>query len=60
MKRLQILDRFLALWIVLSMGIGIILGNFVPNISVVLESVKFVDVPLPLGQFLILNWLWLA
>lgn len=42
------------------MGIGIILGNFVPNISVVLESVKFVDVPLPLGQFLTLIWLWLA
>lgn len=50
MKRLAILDRFLALWIILSMGVGIILGYFVPNISVVLESVKFVDVSLPLGK----------
>lgn len=49
MKRLAILDRFLALWILLSMGIGIILGYFVPNTSVVLEKVQFVNVSLPLG-----------
>ncbi|KAI5474324.1 bile acid:sodium symporter [Pseudohyphozyma bogoriensis] len=47
-KRLAFLDQLLALWIVLAMAIGIILGYFVPNTSVVLEKVKFVDVSLPL------------
>ena len=34
------------------MAVGIILGYFVPNTAVVLESVKFVDVSLPLGKSL--------
>lgn len=49
MKRLALLDQLLALWILLAMAIGIVLGYFVPNTSVVLEKVKFVDVSLPLG-----------
>lgn len=48
-RRLNFLDRFLALWIFLAMGVGIILGYFVPNTSVVLEKVQFVDVSVPLG-----------
>lgn len=31
------------------MAVGIILGEFVPSTSVVLEKVKFVEVSLPLG-----------
>lgn len=50
-KRLAFLDRFLALWIFLSMAIGLILGNLVPNTSIVLDKVKFVQVSLPLGEF---------
>ncbi|KAK4702139.1 arsenite transporter, partial [Phenoliferia sp. Uapishka_3] len=53
-KALAWLDKLLALWIILAMGIGIILGYFVPNTSVVLEKVKFVDVSLPLGSSLFL------
>ena len=49
-KRLKLLDQLLALWIFLAMAVGIILGYFVPNTAVVLESVKFVDVSLPLGE----------
>lgn len=49
-KRLALLDQLLALWIVLAMGLGIILGYFVPNTSVVLEKVQFVNVSLPLGE----------
>ncbi|KAL8290541.1 hypothetical protein RQP46_002799 [Phenoliferia psychrophenolica] len=52
-KSLALLDKLLALWIVLAMGIGIILGYFVPNTAVVLEKVKFVDVSLPLAIALI-------
>lgn len=50
LKRLSWLDNLLALWIVLSMGLGIILGYFVPNTSVVLQKVEFVNVSLPLGE----------
>lgn len=49
MKRLAWLDKLLAVWIILAMAVGIILGEFVPQTSVVLEKVKFVDVSLPLG-----------
>jgi ACR3 family arsenite transporter len=43
------LDKLLALWILLAMGIGIILGYFVPSTEEVLDKIKFVDVSLPLG-----------
>ena len=46
---LKLLDQLLALWIFLAMAVGIILGYFVPNTSVVLEKVQFVSVSLPLG-----------
>lgn len=50
LKRLNWLDNLLALWIVLAMALGIILGYFVPNTSVVLQKVEFVNVSLPLGK----------
>lgn len=52
LKRLAWLDKLLAVWIILAMAVGIILGEFVPQTSVVLEKVKFVDVSLPLGAVL--------
>ncbi|GAA5826463.1 hypothetical protein JCM5353_001830 [Sporobolomyces roseus] len=52
LKRLAILDQLLALWIILAMGIGLIIGNF-SNAAPVLESVKFVDVSVPLAVALI-------
>ena len=48
-KSLAWLDKLLALWILLAMGIGIILGYFVPSTEEVLDKIKFVDVSLPLG-----------
>lgn len=49
LKALGWLDRLLALWIFLAMAIGIILGNFVPNIAPALQQGKFVDVSIPIG-----------
>ena len=49
-KSLGLLDRFLALWIFLTMLIGIILGNFVPNIGPALQRGKFVGVSVPIGK----------
>ncbi|RAL09888.1 arsenic resistance protein, partial [Aspergillus homomorphus CBS 101889] len=48
-KQLAILDQFLALWILLAMAVGIILGNFVPNTSQALEKGKFVGVSVPIA-----------
>ncbi|GAA6015489.1 hypothetical protein JCM11491_004369 [Sporobolomyces phaffii] len=52
LKRLAIVDQFLALWIILAMAVGLIIGNF-SSASEVLEQVKFVDVSLPLAIALI-------
>ena len=51
-KSLGLLDRFLALWILLAMAIGIILGNFVPNTGPALQKGKFVGVSIPIGELL--------
>jgi ACR3 family arsenite transporter len=49
-KSLGLLDRFLAVWILLAMAIGIILGNFVPNTGPALQKGKFVGVSVPIGK----------
>jgi ACR3 family arsenite transporter len=49
-KSLGWLDRFLAVWILLAMIIGIILGNFVPSTGPALEKGKFVGVSVPIGK----------
>lgn len=48
-KGLGWLDRFLAIWIILAMAIGILLGNFVPATGPALERGKFVGVSVPIG-----------
>lgn len=52
-KGLGWLDRFLALWILLAMIIGVLLGNFVPNTGPALQKGKFVGVSVPIGEFLV-------
>lgn len=49
-KSLGLLDRFLALWILLAMIIGILLGNFVPNTGPALQRGQFVGVSVPIGK----------
>lgn len=51
-KALGWLDRLLALWILLAMIVGILLGNFVPNTGPALEKGKFVGVSIPIGTSL--------
>lgn len=50
-KRLSWLDRLLALWILLAMAVGIILGNFVPETGPALQKGDFVGVSVPIGVF---------
>jgi ACR3 family arsenite transporter len=49
-KSLGWLDRFLAVWILLAMIIGILLGNFVPQTGPALQKGKFVGVSVPIGN----------
>lgn len=48
-KSLGILDRFLAVWILLAMVIGILLGNFVDETGPALQRGKFVGVSIPIA-----------
>ena len=49
-KGLGWLDRLLALWILLAMVVGILLGNFVPSVGPALHKGKLVGVSLPIGK----------
>ncbi|CEQ38657.1 SPOSA6832_00105 [Sporobolomyces salmonicolor] len=56
LRQLNFLDRFLALWILLAMVLGLIVGNF-SSADEVLEKVKFVDVSLPLAiALMVMMW----
>src|SRR5699024_2668329 len=38
MQEMSFLDRWLAVWIILAMGLGLALGRFVPGLNAVLDS----------------------
>ena len=44
LKPLGWLDKLLALWIILAMALGLLLGVFVPSAQQVLNQTKFVNV----------------
>lgn len=48
-RSLGILDRFLAVWILLAMAVGILLGNFVDETGPALQKGKFVGVSIPIA-----------
>lgn len=48
-KSLGILDRFLAVWIILAMVVGVLLGNFVENTGPALQKGKFVGISVPIA-----------
>lgn len=54
-KALSWLDRFLALWILLAMAVGILLGNFVPETGPALQKGEFVGVSVPIGAWFFLD-----
>ncbi|KAJ5020803.1 sodium bile acid symporter family-domain-containing protein [Bipolaris maydis] len=49
LKALSFLDRFLVVWIVLAMGIGIALGNTVDSVGPALQKGEFVGVSIPIA-----------
>jgi len=48
-KALGWLDRFLAIWILLAMVIGVLLGNFVDDVGLALQKGHFVGVSVPIA-----------
>ena len=57
LKPLGWLDKLLALWIILAMAVGILLGAFVPSAREVLNQTKFVNVSLPSAiGLLVMMW----
>jgi len=49
-KSLGWLDRFLAVWILLAMIVGVLLGNFVTETGPALQKGKFAGVSVPIGK----------
>ena len=49
-KSLGWLDRLLALWILLAIIVGILLGNYVDSVGPALQRGKFVQVSVPIGK----------
>jgi ACR3 family arsenite transporter len=48
-NRLSTLDRYLPLWIVLSMGVGLLLSLYVPNLDKTLDAIKLDNLSLPIA-----------
>ncbi|KAF2494149.1 arsenical-resistance protein ACR3 [Lophium mytilinum] len=54
LRGLSFLDRFLVIWIILAMAIGIILGNTVPSTGPALQKGQFVGVSIPIAVGLLI------
>ncbi|WP_375480820.1 ACR3 family arsenite efflux transporter [uncultured Jatrophihabitans sp.] len=54
LARLSTLDRFLPLWIVIAMAVGIGLGRAIPSLARDLDSVKIGSISLPIAVGLLL------
>ena len=55
LKRLSTLDRYLPLWIVGAMGLGLLLGRLFPGLGALLNRVQVAGVSVPIG----LGLLWM-
>ena len=55
-KRLNFVDRYLTLWIFLAMGLGVVLGNFFPQIDQWINqfSVGTTNIPLAIGLIIMM------
>src|SRR5699024_12510755 len=48
-KEMSFLDRWLAVWILLAMGLGLALGRFVPGLNTALDSMRVRGISLPIA-----------
>ena len=54
LRRLSTLDRFLPVWIIAAMAVGLLLGRAVPGLDEALDAVTVGDVSLPIALGLLL------
>jgi ACR3 family arsenite transporter len=54
MARLSMLDRFLPVWIVAAMALGLALGRWVPGVDDALSAIEVGNVSLPIAVGLLL------
>ncbi|MBT8171992.1 ACR3 family arsenite efflux transporter [Candidatus Bathyarchaeota archaeon] len=52
--RLSIFEKYLALWVLLCMIIGLLLSQFVPELSIVINDLQFAGISIPIGICLFL------
>lgn len=52
--KLSTIDRFLPLWILSAMTLGLLLGNVVPQLNTILDSIKIGEVSLPIALGLLI------
>src|SRR5699024_2145752 len=52
-KEMSCLDRWLAGWILLAMGLGLALGRFVPGLNTALDSMSVGGISLPIASGLL-------
>ena len=48
-RKLSTLDRYLALWIIAAMSVGLLLGKFIPGLNAALDTVKIGSISLPIA-----------
>lgn len=49
MQDMSFLDRWLAVWILLAMGLGLALGRFVPGLNAILDSMTVGGISIPIA-----------
>ncbi|MEZ5116441.1 MAG: ACR3 family arsenite efflux transporter [Candidatus Nanopelagicales bacterium] len=54
LQRLSLLDRFLPVWILAAMALGLLLGRLVPSVQTALDAVKVDQTSLPIALGLLL------
>ena len=50
--KLSIIEKYLTVWIVACIAIGLLLGNFAPSVGAYLDSLKFGQISIPIGILL--------
>ncbi len=52
--KLSMLDRFLPVWIIAAMALGLLLGRFIPGLNAALDTVKVGSISLPIAVGLLI------